>query len=134
MKRYLFLGIICLAITTAAMAFTALQYFQAIPEGSEIRLDWEVDNESGVSRFEIFRKMEGEASYARISTVSPNGMRRYSYMDSDMFRNETSQPQKTIFYKLSIVSAGAETAHYASVSYNPSAVQRSWGSIKSMFR
>src|SRR5688500_16990097 len=100
MKRFLFLGIICLAITTSAMAFVALQYFQAIPQGSEIRLDWEVDNENGVNRFELHRKMEGEASYSRICTASPNGMRRYTFIDSDMFRNEGANPQKTVFYKL----------------------------------
>lgn len=134
MSRYLFLGIVCLAVSTAAIAFTALQYFQAIPEGHEIRLDWEVNNENGINRFEVYRKLEGEASFARIATVSPNGLMRYSYLDTDMFRNDQANPQKTIQYKLSILGSGGETAHYATVSFNPSAVQRSWGSIKSMFR
>ena len=116
------------------MAFTALQYFQAIPEGSEIRLDWEVNSENGINRFEVFRKLEGEPLFYRIATVTPNGLKRYSYEDADMFRNDQANPQKTIQYKLSILGSGGETAHYATVLFNPSAVQRSWGSIKSMFR
>ena len=132
MNRYLLIGIIWLLAGMAAASAVALQYFQASPEGTDVRLDWEVDNESSLIRFELHRKLEGEGSYAKIATISPGGTRRYTYIDSELFR--TNAMAASVFYKLEVISGNGETAFYASVSHNPNAVQRSWGSIKSMFR
>jgi hypothetical protein len=122
-----------LLISSLAWAMEgALLYFQAAMQGSSVKLDWEMANESGISSYELFRKSNLEPTYKKVITLSPNGSRRYSFIDTDA--NPDFSVSGQITYKLTLNTSGSDVSHYTTLSQAPSSVQRSWGSIKSMFR
>lgn len=126
--------LLLLATTTWAVTLTA---FQATMEGASVRIDWEVLNESGLSSFELYRKGATEASYNRLTVITPTGQRRYQYLDANLYRGPAT-PASTnggpYSYRLLVKTASGDQTYTTMLSQTPSAVQRSWGSIKSMFR
>ncbi|MDX5349043.1 MAG: hypothetical protein LPK19_17570 [Hymenobacteraceae bacterium] len=128
----LFLFLLIVLSTVAFSLNNSLNYFQAGFEGADIKLEWEMGHENGLSRFDVYRKAESETSYKKITTVLPNGARRYVIMDTDLYKSNTTAG--SISYRLTVWSNSGDMSYYANVTQTPSAVQRSWGSIKSMFR
>ena len=126
-----FAGIFLLAAAVLAAGIPLL-YFRCNVEGTEALLEWEVSTENDLVRFDLYRKLDAEPGYNKQVSITPNGLRRYTYTDDHLFR--TTPNANGIFYKLVVVSTREETAYFLSAVHNPSAVQRSWGSIKSMFR
>jgi hypothetical protein len=122
-----------LLISTFAWAMEgALLYFQAAIQGSSVKIDWEMANESGIDNYDLYRKSNAEPNYKKLTSVSPNGSRRYSFTDTDV--NIDYSVSGPITYRLTLNTAGTDVSHYTTLSQAPSSVQRSWGSIKSMFR
>jgi len=134
LRRSLFYTLLLTALTLVAAAQTlSLLYFRSAFTGTEVQLQWEVSSEQGLQRFDLYRKLDSEPSYSKITTITANGSRTYGFEDDNVFRTQQFAFQN-ISYKLGMVSVNGETPYYTSVMLNPSAVQRSWGSIKSMFR
>lgn len=106
--------------------------FMATSQGADIRLEWSVANESGVKSFDIYKKLRSEQHYNHISSVNPMGQKAYVYLDDDSFKNNESL--QDIYYKLSIKSAQGNTNYYSSVQQGPTVIERTWASIKSMFK
>lgn len=127
----LFTGLLLVASVAWAME-GALTYFQATSTGSAVKLDWEMNNETGINSFELFRKTTIEPTYKKVTTLNPNGSRRYSHIDTEVTPDFSSNG--AITYKLTLHTSGTDVSHYTTLSQSPSSVQRSWGSIKSMFR
>ena len=124
----------------AALAAT-LTLFTASYEGANVRVDWEVSSETDISSFELARKSATETAFSTVATVVPTGQRRYQYVDANVYRQlpgtspTTNGPQSGPFvYRLTIRNTGADQTYTAVLAGTPSAVQRSWGTIKSMFR
>lgn len=107
-----------------------LNYFHASPDGSDVLVAWEVPSEAGISSFKIWRKVNDESSYALLDQITPNGSLSYTYQDYTVFKDEA----KTISYKLQVFQNGAVFTYYTEITHNPTSVQRTWGSIKAMFR
>ncbi len=89
-----------------------LNYFRAGFEGTDVKVEWEVNSESTVSGFDVYRKLSGKDTDLR--TVP----------------NRTG----TITYKLTVETSTGDQSFTTAFVNNPSSVERSWGSIKSMFR
>jgi hypothetical protein len=110
--------------------------FQVSADGTSVRVDWEVANETGVSAFDLYRRNGNDPVFERITSIAPTGQRRYQYIDADLYRGTgaTSGSGGPYTYRLTIRTTGADQSYTTTLSQTPSAVQRSWGSIKSMFR
>lgn len=108
----------------------ALNYLTATPDGSDMIIRWEVPDESGITDFKVFRKMGDESDFQQLTTMAPTGSRSYEYVDYTLFRGEP----RTINYRLQVHKNGMVYSYYVSVMHNPTSVQRTWGSIKAMFR
>ncbi|WP_139362149.1 hypothetical protein [Hymenobacter sp. CRA2] len=125
-----------LAATTAWAVTVTL--FQATLEGtSSVKVEWEVLNENGLTGFDLYRKGATDASFNRISAITPTGQRRYQYLDANLYRGPASTSSTNggpYTYRLIVKAATGEQTYTTVLSQSPSAVQRSWGSIKSMFR
>lgn len=129
------LAALLLAATTA-WAVT-LTVFQATLEGSSVRVEWEVLNENGLAEFELYRKSGTDPGFTRISVVAPTGTRRYQYLDANLYRGTngtTGTNGGPYSYRLLVKTTTGDQSYTTVLSQTPSAVQRSWGSIKSMFR
>jgi hypothetical protein len=121
----------CLAGYQSLQAQTVLlNYFTVSSDGSDVVLEWEVQDEAAVQEFRIFRRMNDEPTGAHVVTVKPNGLRSYQHLDDGIFKDNG----QVISYELQIVTAQRTDTYQASLSHNPTSIQRTWGSIKAMFR
>ncbi|KAA9338528.1 hypothetical protein F0P96_06760 [Hymenobacter busanensis] len=134
-KPLLLLFTALLLIVPAVWAVT-LTLFQATPDGTSVRIEWEVLSEAGVTSFDLYRRGGNDANFDRVTVISPTGQRRYQYTDANLYRGTTGTAGGGPYtYRLTVHSSGAADQSYTtSLTQTPSAVQRSWGSIKSMFR
>lgn len=108
-----------------------LDYFNISPDGSDVILEWQMKTEESVVEYRLFRKFNNEPLQAHIATISPDGVGSYQYLDDDIFKTES----EVITYELQVLMSDNSVHQFqASLSHNPTSVQRTWGSIKSMFR
>ena len=107
-----------------------LNYYNLTADGADVLLEWEVQETAGIVEFQIFRRLNSEPSGAHLITIPASGGRAYSYLDDDIFKTEG----RVIHYELHVVMAGRTETYERSLSHNPTSIQRTWGSIKSMFR
>ena len=115
----------------AAVAATVLAFTVAL-DGSNVRVDWEVNTEADVTGFDLYRKGAADLNYMLLTSIVPTGQRRYTYTDRSAYRGPAA-PTGSSTYRLT-VRGGAEQSYTTTLAQTPSAVQRSWGTIKSMFR
>ena len=129
--------------SVAAAVAATLTVFTAVYDGTRVRVEWEVNTEADVTGFELSRKAASESSYTSVATVVPTGQRRYQYYDANVFRaapGTTVPPSSTTLgsgpftYRLTIKGPGGDQSYLTVLAGTPSSVQRSWGTIKSMFR
>ena len=114
-----------------AWAANVVQIFTANYQGTDVKLEWRLADEQGVESFELARKRPEETVFTRITSVSANGSANYSFVDDQLYKTNQAN---TISYRLTMKSGAGVTMYYTSISHNPTAVQRTWGSIKSMFK
>lgn len=108
-----------------------LDYFNISPDGSDVILEWQMKTEENVLEYRVFRKFNNEPIQAHVATISPDGAGSYQYLDDDIFKTES----EVITYELQVVMSDNQVYEFqATLSHNPTSVQRTWGSIKSMFR
>ena len=132
-----------LVLWSVGLAMAAsLTLFTAAYNGATVRVDWEVSTETDVTGFELSRKGATETSFTAVTSVVPTGQRRYQYLDTNVYRTTagstgTNAPAAggPFTYRLTVRGPGGGEQSYLTVlAGTPSAVQRSWGTIKSMFR
>ncbi len=118
----------------AAFALTGpVTSFTGSFEGIDARLNWELAAETGVQRFEVWRHSAADPALQKIATVQPTGALRYSLLDQNLYKTDDAAIG-SFTYKLTCVTTSGDFNYSYTLSQTPSAVQRSWGSIKSMFR
>lgn len=129
--------LVLFSIGTALAA--TLMLFTATYEGTNVRVEWEVNTEADVTGFELARKGATQASYTAVGSVVPTGQRRYVYLDANVYRTTGATAAAAtaggpFTYRLTVRGPGGEQSYLTVLAGTPSAVQRSWGTIKSMFR
>ncbi|MEM6805134.1 MAG: hypothetical protein AAF696_27305 [Bacteroidota bacterium] len=128
---YLLFGAMCFVIPQKTQAQTVLlNYFNLKVDGAQILLEWEIQSEIGIKEFRVFRRFNDEPSLAHLITMPVKGLMKYNYLDDDMFKTQG----RVVHYELHIVTDKKTFKYFASQSHNPTSIQRTWGSIKSMFR
>ena len=129
-----------LVLWSVAVACAAtLTVFTAAYSGTVVRVDWEVNTETDVTGFELARKGATETSYTAVTTTAATGMRHYQDLDANVYRTTggTTAPAAgngPYTYRLTVRGPGGDQSYLTVLAGTPSAVQRSWGTIKSMFR
>ena len=126
-----------LVLGSAAAVYAAtLTLFTAAYSGTVVRVEWEVDTESGLTGFELARKSATDNAYTIVSTTAATGQRRYLYLDTNVYRGTTTTGTLggPYTYRLTMRSPTGDQSYLTVLAGTPSAVQRSWGTIKSMFR
>ncbi|MBC7446895.1 MAG: hypothetical protein H7330_02430 [Hymenobacteraceae bacterium] len=120
--------------TLAAVALTGpVTSFTGNFEGIDARLSWELPAETGIQRFELWRHSAADPALVKIATVPPTGALRYSLLDQNLYKTADAT-LGSFTYKLTCITTSGDFNYSFTLSQTPSAVQRSWGSIKSMFR
>ena len=109
-----------------------LESFSATAENNAVRLEWRTINESGVTGFCVLRSIDGRHFY-KICNIDPvRAGHTYHYVDNDLFKENN----RTFYYRLEICMSGGRKVYSQTkeVTLSFSGVQRTWGSIKAMFR
>lgn len=107
-----------------------LNYFSLASDGADILLEWELPDEAPVVEYRIFRRINEDTNQDHVVTISSDGSGKYQYLDDGIFKTTS----RVLHYDLQIITAGKTYTFTSSVSHNPTSIQRTWGSIKSMFK
>lgn len=121
---------LAMSIQLSAQSQVLFNYFNITSEGADVLLEWELKNEDGIQEFEIYRKFNEESSFEYLQTMDLNGTQRYQFLDDEIFKTAA----RTIHYELHIVTENGTQKFIKSLLHSPTSIQRTWGSIKSMFR
>lgn len=98
-------------------------------------ITWEARRETDLKHYEITRKTRFDADFKAVAEFEPRGPRHlYVYRDLDVYKAAGELVQ----YELIAVSTSDVRTSMGpgpvSVEYTPTAVRRTWGSIKAMFQ
>lgn len=107
-----------------------LNSFVLQADGADIMISWEIQDESKVAEYRIFRRFEDESTQTHVVTLPNNKQSYYTYLDNNIFK----QTPKVLYYELQVVVNGQIHKFSQGLAHNPTSIQRTWGSIKSMFR
>lgn len=116
-----------------ALANVIFSRFEARTEGNAIVVTWEASVESDVREYVLERLTVFDAEFvemARLSAHGPNSP--YVYKDERVFKMQAEQ----VTYRLRMIGTNGSflgVSDPISVDYTPTAVRRTWGSIKAMF-
>jgi hypothetical protein len=106
--------------------------FQAVYQGADIRLEWKVSDESEVQTYELARKKDSDAGYSKLADIPQSALGTYVWVDDNLYKD--GDAIENISYRLAANTTSGPKFFYTTIQHSPTAVQRSWGSIKSMFR
>ncbi len=133
MKKISKISVLLLVAFALVSVQLIVNNFIATSTGSEIRLNWRVDSELELQNFELSRKSPSDQAYFKIATITPNGTGEYQYIDALNGKQLSMSATNGYSYKLVARTSNNAYTYYASTG-GATAVQRSWGSIKSMFK
>jgi hypothetical protein len=108
--------------------------FQASSDGANITIRWITEDESGIASYELQRRSTTDGLFAPISTVDAKGASLYEYIDYSAFLKTTTLYQYQVVVHFKDASRAPQVYGPITVTHTVSAVRRTWGSIKSMFR
>lgn len=115
--------------------------------GQDVRLDsygYTIENnqpvvrwialvETDLARYELHRRTRFDSGFEKLAEIDSRGSGyEYTYRDAQVYK----VTGETVEYELFSVSTnGVHTSHgVLTVDYTPTAVRRTWGSIKAMFQ
>ncbi len=133
--RLLLITLLCTAgLATAGFVNDALlDYFRIEESNSDFVISWETVREDGVRGFELHRKTpHSNDEFVLINEAAPIGAaQQYLFRDTQVFKNGG----ELIDYRLQVVLEDGTRQILATktVNYIPTAIRRTWGSIKAMF-
>lgn len=109
-----------------------IDYFKAKSVGDRVILEWRSITEDGLVSYSIERKRELQNDYESIKTLEPKGNGSfYQFDDLGLYKTNGEK----ISYRLKITGEGSNFYYMdATASYTSTAVRRTWGSIKAMFK
>ena len=110
--------------------FKALRFDVVLDEGVPV-VEWAAQSEDDLDRYEIEVSAELGAR-TRIVEVEPLGAQHpYVFRDDDLYKG-AEMVQYTLYAVLD--DGGRQLVGSKQIAYTPTAVRRTWGSIKAMFQ
>ena len=116
----------------SALASVVFSRFDARTEGNDIVVSWQASVETDVREYVVERRTVFDTQFvemARLAAHGPNIL--YTYRDERVFKAQAEQ----VSYRLRIIDTNNSfvVSDPITVDYTPTAVRRTWGSIKAMF-
>lgn len=116
--------------------------FTTAYDGANVRIEWKINPDAEVTGFELARKAATESSYTVVSNVAANGHGSYHFLDTNVYQTAAASTGSTapllasgpFTYRLTVLSPNGDQSYLTVLAGTPNAVQRSWATIKSMFR
>lgn len=114
------------------LANVVFSRFDARTEGNDIVVSWQASVETNVNEYVLERKTLFDAQFVEMARFQPHGTGfLYRYRDERVFKVQSEQ----VSYRLRIINSDNSfvVTDAITVDYTPTAVRRTWGSIKAMF-
>ena len=115
-----------------ALANVVFSRFDARTVGNDIIVSWESSVESDVKEYVLERKTLFDAQFVEMARFNAHGTNSlYTYRDQRVFKVQSEE----VSYRLRVISSdnGFVVTDAITINYTPTAVRRTWGSIKAMF-
>ncbi len=131
--RIFVLSLLTLLLVASSFLSVRLRYFNTEYAAGAITVTWEAEIESDVRTYELYRKSGQADNFARIAEISVHGENiPYTVLDSKVYKSSAA----IVDYRLEAVLTNGLRQRIAErkVNYTPTAIPRSWGSIKAMFQ
>lgn len=128
------LGLGVLLGSAGLVLATTLSRLAADYSGSTVRVDWEVSTETDLTAFSLSRKLPNETDFTLLGSLAPTGQLRYAYLDTCLARSRSGLLAGPVVYRLTLCGPGPDRAYTTALEGTTGPVQRSWGTIKAMFR
>jgi hypothetical protein len=111
-----------------------LDEFRVEETEGTIVVRWTSVQETSVRAYEVHRRTRSsDNQFVRVASIPPHGTGRpYEFRDTQVFKAAADD----VTYRLEGIRTNGERVGLGerSVSYSPTAVRRTWGSIKAMFQ
>ena len=110
-----------------------LSRFEARTVENDIIVTWQASVESDVREYVLERKTQFDADFVEMAHLTAQGANvAYTFTDARVYKVQAEQ----VYYRLRIVHSDntVTLTDAISVNYTPTAVRRTWGSIKAMFQ
>lgn len=134
MKRLGFVFWLLIIIVGTAFSSVRLSFFNLEKENNDLIISWQTTTEDGVSHFELQRRTQfSNNQFVDVASVNAHGVGKpYRYLDDQVYKTVSEQ----VDYRLEVVYVNGvrEELGTKSVNYTPTAIRRTWGSIKAMFQ
>lgn len=128
------LGLAVLLGSAGLALATTLLLFLATYDGTAAHVEWEVATETDLRSFELSRKTPADADFQPLTALAPTGRLHYTFVDSCLYRGRSGLLPGPVLYRLTLRGPGPDQTYTTTLAGTVSVVQRSWGTIKSMFR
>jgi hypothetical protein len=135
MRFGLLIGLL-LVLTGAGYAAygVRLAFFTVENQSRDFIITWQVDVEEAVQQYELQRRTPySNGEFVAVQSFLPQGVSKpYRYKDDQVYKSVSEQ----VDYRLEVVydNGVREVLAAKSLSYTPTAIRRTWGSIKAMFQ
>ena len=125
-----FLLVLMVGTVLASVVFSR---FEARTEENDIVVTWEASVETDVREYVLERRTAFDSQFVEMARMNVHGANSpYIYRDERLFKVEAEQ----VSYRLRMIGSGGSLLGVTdpiTVDYTPTAVRRTWGSIKAMF-
>jgi len=134
-KQIFFTGIILLILCGSLWAANQIVDFHARRDNQTIILEWATEQESGLSKFHVHRRID-QSNWTVIASLTAKGhtttRNQYSYTDATIYKTQLA----SCYYRLEVeLEDGSKTLHQTIASAaGMSGIRHTWGSLKAMFR
>ncbi len=129
--------IVCLILLTGAGAGfdgVKLAFFKVDSDGRNFTISWQMDQEEGVHEYELQRRtVHTNNEFVKVKAIGAHGTNKpYQFVDDQVFKSASEQ----VDYRLEVVFNNGlrQILVSKSINYTPTAIRRTWGSIKAMFQ
>ena len=122
-------------VLTVGTVFASVVFsrFEAPTENNDIVVTWEASVEADVREYVLERRTVFDAQFVEMARLNVHGANSpYIYRDERVFKAEAEQ----VSYRLRMIGNDGSLLGVTdpiTVDYTPTAVRRTWGSIKAMF-
>lgn len=117
-----------------AASTVRLEYFRVSEADNTLVVQWQAIDEEPLRNYEVLRRTtSSDNQFVQVASVNPHGPARpYEFRDSQVFKSGSDD----VTYRLEGILKNGQRVLLGerSVSYSPTAVRRTWGSIKAMFQ
>lgn len=135
MKRIALLTALVLMLTGAGLSSSGVElaFFRVERDGNDFAVSWQADVEGDVREYELYRKASYSDVFSKVYVVEAQGAGTvYRFNDDQVYKAVSEEVE----YRLDVVLNSGERQNVSGqrLSYTPTAIRRTWGSIKAMFQ